>query len=67
MRRRARYGVPPQINNQPGTYSRLAELKEEGFLHSKDIRNAKAWWLTEDSQRFLEDTDADFATDLENS
>jgi CTP-dependent riboflavin kinase len=53
--------------SQPGTYSRLAELKEEVFLHSKDIGNAKAWWLTDAGQRFLEDTDADFATDLEDS
>ncbi|MUV60012.1 winged helix-turn-helix transcriptional regulator [Halobacterium sp. CBA1126] len=51
--------------SQPGTYSRLAELEEEGLLHSKDIGNAKAWWLTDDGQRFLEDTNANFAADLE--
>lgn len=53
--------------SQPGTYRRLQKLEEEGLLRSKMIGDSKAWWLTEDGQRFLEDTDADFATDLENS
>ncbi|WP_353633367.1 winged helix-turn-helix domain-containing protein (plasmid) [Halobacterium sp. NMX12-1] len=50
-----------------GTLSRLTTLEQEKVLDSRKIGNAKAWWLTEDGQRFLEDTDADFATDLEDS
>jgi len=34
---------------------------------SRKIGNAKAWWLTDAGQRFLEETDADFAADLKNS
>lgn len=45
-----------------GTISRLTTLAEEGLLHSKDIGNAKAWWLTEDGQEFLE-SDREFASD----
>ena len=50
--------------SQPGTYSRLAELRGEGLLYSKDIGNAKAWWLTDNGQLFLEDSKADFAGEV---
>jgi CTP-dependent riboflavin kinase len=53
--------------SQGGTYKRLQQLGEEGLLRSKMIGDSKAWWLTDSGQRFLEDTDADFATDLEKS
>ena len=50
--------------SQGGTYKRLQKLGEERLLCSKMIGDSKAWWLTEDGQRFLKETDADFATDL---
>jgi CTP-dependent riboflavin kinase len=52
--------------SQPGTYRRLKSLNEEGLIESKMIGDSKAWWLTDDGRRFLEETSEDFATEFGN-
>jgi len=37
-----------------GTYQRLKELHDRGFLATKKVGQGRAWWLTEEGQKFLD-------------
>lgn len=37
-----------------GTLNRLGDLRDGGYVHTKLVGNARAWWLTEDGQEAVQ-------------
>jgi predicted transcriptional regulator len=39
-----------------GTYQRLKELHERGFVETKKVGQGRAWWITDAGHEFIEDS-----------
>lgn len=39
-----------------GIYKRLKDLQKQGYLDSKRVGQGRAWWLTDEGEKMLEDT-----------
>ncbi|WP_439028495.1 helix-turn-helix domain-containing protein [Haloarchaeobius sp. DT45] len=42
---------------QTGTYRRLKSLSERGLLETKKVGQGRAWWITDEGRKFLEEAD----------
>jgi predicted transcriptional regulator len=50
-----------------GIYSRLEDLREDGYLESMTVgASAKVWWLTEDGRQYVRDHYFSDASSSEN-
>lgn len=42
--------------SQPGMYSRLEQLKEDGYLEGKIAGGTRIWWITEKGESFFQNS-----------
>lgn len=43
--------------SKTGVYKRLRDFDERGLLDSKKIARGKAWWITEEGERFVSESE----------